>query len=394
MQSKNKLRQHPKASPLFAQKITSVDGLKQVIDSSAFIGLDTEYGSYKCSYHLHQVGFAYMATLSMGIDSSRDSLEHFASRKNISSTTFSIAPREGDNYHQPLRRLHRFGNDHKLSHNQLDESLGNLMKNYKARAAADGKRNLVLVLFEYPAEWAFLVQFPSILPYFSEWLDVRNLAHELAPKGVTPGLCNMLKCLGYSRFDIRPKPDKLAGSGNAHNAGNDAVLTLAALENLLVPSNQIKLQFKQKCHQIASPFETPDLSRLPFTANIEALDRKPLPRALCCAAKVAQFFLNHYSPIRTGVRRSPCTERDQPEQAREVISAWIAFKTLDDLNCFVRETQHTTISGRVLKIDSLYNPNSNEDRISNSQKEALRQERANRRVEAEKFDLGDLLIPW
>ncbi|KAI0553045.1 hypothetical protein F4679DRAFT_533355 [Xylaria curta] len=335
-----------------------------------------------------------MATLSVGTDSSRDSFEHFASRKSMSSMTFSIAPREGDSYHQPLRRPHRFGNDYKSSHNQLDESLGNLMKNYKARATAEGKNNLVLVLFEYPAEWAFLVQFPSIIPYFSEWLDVRSLAHELAPQGVTPGLCDMLKCFGYSSLDIWPKPDKSAGPGNSHNAGNDSVLTLAALENLLVPSNQIKLQLQQKCHQIASLFETPDLSRLPFTANIEALDGKPLPKELRCAAKVAQVFLNHCSPIRTGVRRLSLTERDQQRHARKIISAWIAFKTLDDLNCFIRKAQHITISGRVLKMTSLYNPNSNEDRISDARKEALRQERAERRIAAEKFDIGDLLIPW
>ncbi|KAI0862724.1 hypothetical protein F4860DRAFT_512691 [Xylaria cubensis] len=350
MQSNDKLRQHPKASLLFAKRITSVDELKQIIGSSAFVGLDTEYGLENGDYNLHQVGFAYMATISAGIDSSQDSFEHFASRKKILSTTFDITPNESDNCHRPLRRPQRFGNDHALTHDQLDESLGNLMKNYKARATADGKDNLVLILFEYPAEWAFLVLFPSILPYFSKWLDVRDLAHELAPKGTTPGLCEMLKSFGYSSCEVRPKIDTSAGSGNAHNAGNDAVLTLAALENLLVPSNQIKLQLKQTCHLIASSFESPDLSRLPFTASIETLDGDPLPKALSSAAKVAQVYLNHYFPIRTGVRRLPLTERDQPKQVRKVISAWIAFNTLDDLNRFINKNQHTAIDGRVLKI--------------------------------------------
>ncbi|KAI8949625.1 hypothetical protein F4801DRAFT_396753 [Xylaria longipes] len=390
MQSNDRLRQHPEAGPLFAQKITSVDGLKQLVGSSVFVALDTEYALDHGSYHLHQVGFAYMATVSIGIDFSRDSFEHFASRKNISSTTFDIAPSEGESFPRPLRRLQRFGNDHVLAYDQLKESLNNLIKSYRVRATADGKDNIVLVLFEYPAEWAFLVQFPSILPYFSQWLDVRDVAHELAPKGNTPGLYDTLMTFGYSPFDVRPRVHSSAGYGNAHNAGNDAVLTLAALENLLVPSNQMKLQLKQTCREIASPFETPDISRLPFTANIEALDGRPLPSALNSAFKVAKLYLDHYLPIRTGVRRSPLTERHRSGQ---VISAWIAFKTLDDLNYFIQQIQYATINERVLEITSLYTSDSNADRIDNSRKEALRQERAHRKIAAEEFDLGNLFIP-
>ncbi|KAI1403070.1 hypothetical protein F4819DRAFT_506940 [Hypoxylon fuscum] len=370
MESNNSLRRNPEAGSFFARRITSTKALQRVIENSAFVGLDTEYALDDSGYIPHQVGVAYMATLSTGVDSSSESLEHFSRRKDILSTTINVAPRQGDNLRRPLRRPSRFGRECLSTFEKLDEFLNDLLEYYKAMSTAQGKGNIVLVLFEYPAEWAFIAQFPSMTRYFSEWVDVRDLAHEIAPKGKTPSLGDTLKVFGYSRWDVRPTTNKCEGHGNAHNAGNDAVMTLAVLENILAPSNQDRLRFKQACRQIISRSRIP--ATTPFVANIQALDGNPLPEALNSSAKVVRHYLTHYHPIQIGISSFRNAEWDQVEQTRQPMSAWISFKSLDDLNNFVRNTQFTTIDERVLGITSLYD--SKLVKADHARRKALKQE--------------------
>ena len=108
------------------------------------------------------------------------------------------------------------------------------------------------------AEWNYIMNnFPNIIPLFSSWLDVRALATSIAPVGSMPGLTSLLTIVGYTWKDVksRHRADKMpqenvAGNitrGNADNAGNDAVSTLAALMALLQSENQERLNHRQAC---------------------------------------------------------------------------------------------------------------------------------------------------
>ncbi len=113
------------------------------------------------------------------------------------------------NYHQcrikhtkntiPKRIQSHFGNECDVDLDCLNELIDKLLLEYDARRIADNKDRLILVVFEYRAEWLYMARFfPSALRYFSAWLDVIDFSREVAPGGNVPSLKKTLNPLGYS----------------------------------------------------------------------------------------------------------------------------------------------------------------------------------------------------
>ncbi|TRX91586.1 hypothetical protein FHL15_007591 [Xylaria flabelliformis] len=270
-----------KRHALFAKRLTSIDIFQSALQNSAFVALDTE-SLGQDDRVLCQVGIAYSSSLvpvSTDSISGRRSLQEFAQQNGISSTTMNVT----SSTHKkriPKRIQSRFGNECNVDFDCLDERINKLLLEYNARRIVDNKDRLILVVFEYRAEWSYMARFfPSALRYFSAWLDVIDLSREVAPGGNVPSLKKTLNPLGYSLWDVTH--DRKSEEGAAHNAGNDAVITLAVLEGLQWPANQAKLRSLQAYWRIISSHRgPPNLLRMPFTANIQTLDQTLLPKSL------------------------------------------------------------------------------------------------------------------
>ena len=56
------------------------------------------------------------------------------------------------------------------------------------------------------AEWTYLFEnFPQAIPFFSAWMDIRDIAKDLTSSvGVIPGLTSLLQIFGYHWKDLQP----------------------------------------------------------------------------------------------------------------------------------------------------------------------------------------------
>ncbi|KAI1736116.1 hypothetical protein F4680DRAFT_469387 [Xylaria scruposa] len=302
-----------KRHTLFTKRLTSIDTFQSILQSSAFVALDTE-SLGQDDRVLCQVGIAYSSSLvpvSAGSIGGKRSLRKFAQQNDISSTTINL--------------------------------IDKLLLEYDARRIADNKDRLILVVFEYRAEWSYMARFfPSALRYFSAWLDVIDFSREVAPGGNVPSLKKTLNPLGYGLWDVT---HDRKSEGAAHNAGNDAVITLAILEGLQWPTNQAKLRSLQAYWRIISSHRgPPNLLRMPFTANIQTLDQTLLPKSLDSALCLSRMFFDEYHPKQISV------------SSQNPNSAWVTLNSLPQLNCFVDKLHGTTVYGKRLVVTSLYDP--------------------------------------
>ncbi|KAI0446898.1 hypothetical protein F4803DRAFT_576595 [Xylaria telfairii] len=341
---------------LFAKRITSLDALQSTLQNSAFASLDTEcIGTRRGHRILCQVGLSYLPCLtpiSANPASSKTSLEDFARQRGVSSTTINVAfgtVRPGVCI--PGRMRQRFGNECTCTLDQLDGLVDRYLTGYSARCQFQGKTHLILVLFESQAEWQYMARhFPSAMRHFSAWIDVGGLCREIAGGGNVK-LTNTLVALGYSHNDINLR--RFACLENrAHNAGNDAVLKLAALEGLQQPDNRDKLRSLEAYrHIISSHRGPPNPLRMPFTAIIRSSGTIGivLPPSLSSALSIARYFLDEYHPKRISV------------SAGQPAYAWVTFTSLQQLEYFVRRTHGMHVDGKALLITNFYD----EDLIDN-----------------------------
>ncbi|KAI1158613.1 hypothetical protein F5B18DRAFT_656459 [Nemania serpens] len=230
-----------KRHTLFAKRFTSIDNFQSALQSSAFVALDTE---------------SSIRTI-------------FAQQNNISSTTINVAPSTQKT--QILKRMQpRFGNECDANLDCLDELINKLLLEYEARRTADNKDRLTLIS------------------------RFRAFSREVVPRGNVPSLKRTLNPLGYSRRDVTP--DRKS-EGAAHNAGNDAVITLAVLEGLQWSANQARLRSFQAYWRIISSHRgPPNLLRMPFTAKVQTVDQTLLPKSLDSALCLSRAFFDEYHP--------------------------------------------------------------------------------------------------
>lgn len=202
----------------------------------------------------------------------------------------------------PARRSHRFGLEQQVDLNNLETAITDFAQ------SCNKKVKLVLIGFEMAAEWEYLFSlFPRAMPLFSAWVDLRDIANDIASSvGVIPGLGPLLQHFGYHWKDIKPGRGKLGHGGTADNAGDDAVATCALAHALLSKENQGKLRLRQECCQIAGKvtkkkrpkgYLVPN-KRDPFTVTIHA--RGELPTMIDAVIKLARCFCQ-YSPKAIGI---------------------------------------------------------------------------------------------
>lgn len=349
MRLATKLERLPSTKTLYKSRITTLRGLHEALGNkgTAFIALDTEHvetarGSDNL---LHQVGLAYTQTLASA-DShvaytprggGRPRPQEFYTQTQIQGLTLNITisdeTREvlGPQFNIPSRSPHRFGAEEQVSIGDVEESIIAVVQRF-----AQANTNLILVGFQSSVEWAYLERhFPGIVPYFSSWMDVRDIAKDIAPIGNLRGLKKLLYIFGYDWKDI----DAPVKGYNADNAGDDAVFTLAAANALLCPENQERLKAHQACTVAVDTFARhkgyvfDGEVRHPHAAMIQC-ETGTLPRALNSGMRLVYQFLN-FAPESGGILNAEL--------------ACLTFKSHDELVQFVQATHRLILpTGHVL----------------------------------------------
>ncbi|CAJ2510223.1 Uu.00g061230.m01.CDS01 [Anthostomella pinea] len=135
-QRSDSLRHLDDIGSFYGNKIPTVEAFAEIMETSAF------------------VAWARSAPRDSSLI---EPLDAFARRKQLVPTTTNVAPGAREqNVNWPLRRRSRFGREFLVRPEALDGSLNELLLGYKARARTAGKQNLVLVVYEYAAEWTIV----------------------------------------------------------------------------------------------------------------------------------------------------------------------------------------------------------------------------------------------
>ncbi|KAH6887024.1 hypothetical protein B0T10DRAFT_607821 [Thelonectria olida] len=290
MATYKQLQRDPASRDLFNKRITTIQGLRNALEDSAFLAIDTEHVAITSEKDriLHQVGLAYLQTLIQqdspqsditSLSTSQPYLQKFYIKNQIQALTLNlnISKEKQDDLIRlkgsrglPTRRTHRFGIEQQIDFENLEAAIVDFIH------SCSNKTNLVMIGFEMAAEWTYLSRnFPQAIAFFSAWVDLRDIAKDVTSSvGVIPGLVSLLKIFGYHWKDIQPGKEK-PSDGIADNAGDDAVATCALANALLLSENQEKLRFRQECGQIACIFTRKKGYRFseirdPFTATIHS----------------------------------------------------------------------------------------------------------------------------
>ncbi|KAI0438067.1 hypothetical protein F4803DRAFT_565578 [Xylaria telfairii] len=334
MATYQQLQRDPVSSILFNNRITTMEGLQRTLKDHAFIALDTEHVPIESPKNriLHQVGLAYLPTMAPYVDApGQPRLDNFINRSQSQSLALNInisdQTREDLVRYRggiPNRRPSRFGHERQVNLDDLESAVIGFIQSYKST-------KLVLIGFEMPAEWNYLLRnFPKAIPYFSFWMDLRDIAKDITGAiGVIPGRVSVLKTLGYSWKDIKGS----SKHGAAHNAANDAISVLTMTSSFLNPENQEKLRFRQKCSQIAR--HTYNENRITFGAAIQSQEGL-LPNTIDSSMKLARFFFD-FMPTSTGLKSTEI--------------AFITFENESHLNQFIQENNQRLLpTGEILSV--------------------------------------------
>lgn len=280
MATYEQLEYNPISQALFNNRITTPEGLQRALKDHAFLALDTEHvpiGSQR-GHILHQVGLAYIPALSprdvfpISCHRRRPRLENFYEHNALEGITLNINLNNETRKSLircrgslPSRRPSRFGQDYKVNLNDLESIILAFIRAYQTPST-----RLVLVGFEMSAVWTYLVNdFPKVIPYFTSWVDLRDIANDIAITGSAPWRYlpkrnTMLQVFGYPRRNMLGSNQHGAGA----NAGDNAVSTLAMADALFYPENQERLRFHQCCEQIVCEGRVYNEDNIEFGATI------------------------------------------------------------------------------------------------------------------------------
>ncbi|KAI0404713.1 hypothetical protein F4802DRAFT_607324 [Xylaria palmicola] len=337
------LRRDPSTQVLFNNRIRTLEGLQGILQNHAFIALDTEHVPVESQRNrvLHQVGLAYIPTMAPHDPVARPNqgqpprIESFYTENRLQSLTLNV--NLNDQTRQdliryrgsiPNRRPSRFGCEYHIDLENVELVIIDFIQYFHC----DPSMKLVLIGFEMPAEWTYLSRnFPGAIPHFTSWIDLRDIAKDIALAGDAPvrnipGLLSMLHIFGYHWKNIKnlESPDR---HGSADNAGEDAVATLAIAEALFSPENQAKLLHRQRCRQIARKGYVFNEDNITFGATIQS-QTGILPKPINSSIKLSKYFFG-FKPISIALKSTAL--------------ALITFDSEERLNRFIQENHRRSL---------------------------------------------------
>ncbi|KAF5688670.1 hypothetical protein FDENT_4755 [Fusarium denticulatum] len=307
----------PATRDLFKNRISTLQGFRQVLEGSYFVALDTEHVPITSSSDrvLHQVGLAFTKTLESrhlpcpprerGTIRPVRRLYHFVEDNNMEVLTFNIGTskelgdgvlRVGGLQGMPIRRPHRFGKETSLYVENLESSVVEFLSNLPR------DKKLVLVGFEMGADWTYLsTNFPAAIRFFSAWIDLGDIVSDITSSSPSqyPSLEFLIQTFGYWWQDIKPGRG-CRSDGNADNAGDDVVTTLALAQALLEERNHSTLLFEHACFRIASSGRISTFYD-PAKCFVAAVKSDGLlPIKISMGIRIARKFID-FHPVSTGL---------------------------------------------------------------------------------------------
>ncbi|KAK6081618.1 hypothetical protein SCUP515_02865 [Seiridium cupressi] len=234
---KNKTPVKSPVDELLEHEIRSLDGLKHISKKSRLVAFDCEF--LLKENRATEIGLACLKDMTPSQPFQK--LARFVEHHNIEAASvkiiehYSFRSAEIARYHRSWpRESFSFGQEQYVAVERLEEGLGEIVQNYK-----DGSTEcLVLVAYSMDRDIeAMRRDFPKLAANFSFIVDIRTIMRSTmaCEEQKIPGIGKSLNILGYSASG---PPRRGPGSPEQyHNAGNDAVKTLAVLCGLMNPQN-------------------------------------------------------------------------------------------------------------------------------------------------------------
>ncbi len=331
---------------LWRSNLADLRSTKDIASNTIFVAVDTEpwldgNGKKRDDKEACEIGVAFLFP-ETDAGQSPEPPRTFEQTCNI----FSVAShcfRVGDRKQFAGERFWKGGEEiiPSFDSNDVEEALVNLVQTTQQQFSSDGDPPiLTLVGFDLRAEFIILSHnYPRFLRCFTSWVDVQDLAKDLAAMSQAPSLQNTLIAFGYEC--VCPT---IAKNSRRHNAGNDAMRTICALVILLFYQPRGE-DLRQTCSEYHSnrakqrrlesrkrlDMKKDDLFRkrypsprekYPFQAKVDlpgaTLTAPPDAEMLC------EYFLR-FKPVAAG------------GNSRKIFGGWICLASLEELNAFLEE---------------------------------------------------------
>ncbi|KAI8626655.1 hypothetical protein F5Y19DRAFT_217281 [Xylariaceae sp. FL1651] len=341
-------------SPLLPRYIPTLAAIERIAATSAFVAFDTE--SVPHCYKTTDVGLAFLPELSHTCSSgdNKPTLDNFVKDHRVKAISFKINGRfhninkrlKAMSPHQrPMEHL-RFGKEEFVDIEDLDVALSTQIERFR-RAVPE--KELILVGLSLQSDFERLcLEFPGIARLFSGWIDLSTLmkAESPNPPKTDTGLGTALKTFNYPYSDT--------GFNSRHQAANDAVRTLAALNGLMEPQNVTKLLLRQ--HEFVGIEIAPQVDH--FEAKtyraLVHVNGKSLPPSIDSAQKLA-FAVQKFKPIGVAADNSNAKNAQAKNYPTSIHTpqrtcGCVCFKGNKDLENFISATNGQKHDNMVLKV--------------------------------------------
>ncbi|ATY63570.1 hypothetical protein A9K55_007808 [Cordyceps militaris] len=330
---------------LWRSNLANLQSTKDHVSNTIFVAIDTEpwldcNGKKRDSKEASEIGLAFLFPEA---DAGRSSepprtFEETCEKFHVSSHCIRV----GDRKRFTGERFWKGGEEviPSFDPGKVEEALVNLVQTTQQQFTSSGDApTLTLVGFDLHAEFLILSHnYPRFLRCFTSWVDVQDLAIDLATMPEAPSLQNTLIAFGYERACPTFAPPNSRG----HNAGNDAMRTICALVILLFyqprgddliqacrdyhsnRANQRRIEHRKRINversdvfrkRCPSPRE-----KYPFQAKVD-LPEATL-RAPPDAEALYEYFLR-FKPVAAGSNYS------------KIFGGWICLASLEELDAFL-----------------------------------------------------------
>lgn len=253
-------------------------------------------------------------------------------------------PPMGNKGRGKLREHFRFGEPEFVPVKQVEARVCRAVEQSR-----DSKPDAKVVLVGYALDADFNAMrqaFPALAGMCDRFLDlsivIRSSVFTTAAVIEPPGLRSLLKLFGYSQDDYG------LSESIYHNAGNDAVKTLALLNDLTLPCHIETLRLRQQIPReilLIEDIKPEDVKNVAFVRPADGLH---LPTALDHVLKLAVLALQ-YRPQAVGMHKQLKKLPSSTDQI-QVLRGWVRFGSAGDLEAFVKEKDHMMCEGREIRV--------------------------------------------
>ncbi|KAK8136596.1 hypothetical protein PG984_004536 [Apiospora sp. TS-2023a] len=253
-------------------------------------------------------------------------------------------PPVGNKGRGKLREDFRFGEPEFVPVKQVEARVCRAVEQYR-----DSKPDAQVVLVGYALDADFNAMrqaFPGLADMCGRYLDlstvIRSSVFTAAAVIEPPGLRSLLKLFGYTQDDYG------LSESIYHNAGNDAVKTLALLNDLPLPCHVETLRLRQQIPREILLIEGVKPEDVRNVAFVRPADGLLLPSMLDNVLKLAILALP-YQPQAVGIHKQLKKLPGSTDHI-QVLRGWVRFGSVGDLEVFVKEKDHMVCEGREMRI--------------------------------------------